>query len=42
VLKQLFAVAQELEDLILNGETEIDDDLRNADYQIDIINVEDE
>lgn len=42
MLKQLFAVAQELEDLILNGETEIDDDLRNADYQIDIINVEDE
>jgi hypothetical protein len=33
---------QELEDLIFNGETEIDDDLRNADYQIDVISVEDE
>jgi hypothetical protein len=33
---------QDLEDLIFNGETEIDDDLRNADYQIDVISVEDE
>jgi hypothetical protein len=33
---------QELEDLILNGETEIDDDLRHADYQIDVISVDDE
>lgn len=33
---------QELEDLILNGETEIDDDLRHADYQIDVLSVEDE
>lgn len=33
---------QELEDLIFNGETEIEDDLRNADYQIDVISVEDE
>lgn len=33
---------EELRDLILNGCTEIDDDLNYADYQIDIINVKDE
>ena len=33
---------EELRDLILNGCTEIDDDLNYADYQIDIIDVEDE
>ena len=32
----------ELRALICNGCTEIDDDLNYADYQIDIINVEDE
>jgi hypothetical protein len=33
---------EELRDLILNGCTEIDDDLNYADYPIDIIDVEDE
>ena len=33
---------EELRDLILNGCTDIDDDLNSADYQIDIIDVEDE
>ena len=33
---------EELHDLILNGCTDIDDDLSCADYQIDIIDVEDE
>jgi hypothetical protein len=33
---------EELRDLILNGCTDIDDDLNSADYQIDVIDVEEE
>jgi hypothetical protein len=33
---------EELRDLILNGCTDIDEELNSADYQIDIIDVEDE
>jgi hypothetical protein len=33
---------EELRDLILNGCTDVDDDLNSADYQIDIIDVEEE